>query len=183
MRALVLLAGILLMNSGCALWPSPAESMARTGSVEVIEAPAEGVWPLLAEVYAALGLDVTTSDAEAHVVASTRAHNVWAPWIGPQEAPYARCTGPRLLRSLAAVASSKPVPVSVPTGYIVVTVESELVPDETRTRLRTRVILSPVSLSGAAGHEEPYCVSTGRLESGIAEALRERLGMEGSAGA
>jgi hypothetical protein len=94
-------------------------------------------------------------------------------------APYARCMVPALNRTAMAGAGSRPstdnVPVSLPPGRVMLTVESVLVARDEGTGLRTRVILSPVSLRSPAGSEEPYCVSTGRLEARITEAVRSRL--------
>jgi hypothetical protein len=112
--------GLLLVASSCAL--RQADSPATTQTEEVIEAPPDAVWRVLPEVYATLGLEVTESDSQQQLIASTRALSVWGPLLGPPEAPHARCTLPALYRTLSALGGpgtpADRVPVTVPPGRV-----------------------------------------------------------------
>jgi hypothetical protein len=169
-----------LVLSGCAFLNGSTESPQLTSSPELIEAPAEEVWLALPAAYAALGLEITGADESTHLLTSTRAVNVWLPVIGPKQAPHARCVVPALIRTVSAVSgtrsvSSDHVPVRVPSGRLIMTLESRLLPHDEGTQVETRMILSAVSFAATARPEEPYCVSTGRLEAQIARGLRRHL--------
>lgn len=168
--ALVLLLGL----GGACAHPAPEAAPApRASEGSVLAASPDSLWRTLPAVYERLGLAVTTSDSADHRLASSEAVDLWAPVIGPLRAPYAKCAVPALTELVSAALASGPypnrLPVRVPPGRVMFTVETELSPADGGSRVATRVLASPITTGSSGG--APYCVSTGRLEARIAGAL------------
>jgi hypothetical protein len=177
-RTLVASLAVLLCG-GCVVFPRSHPFQTGPASARTVDASPDRVWEVLSEVYDELGLPAFEADASTYSFASMRAVNVWGPHLGPANNPYARCTVPTLYRTLGALSrpgvTANRVPVSLPSGRVVVKVETRLTGDPAGTRLETRVLLSPMRVWGSGGRDAPYCVSTGRLERQIANSVSRRV--------
>ena len=172
MRTLGLVVAVssALVVFGCAAatpWQDPDRAAV---SEEIVAAPLDAVWGALPRVYRLLGLQpIGEVDQDSHTLLITQRVVVRNSIVGPESAPLARCSGSATAERTR---SGGQLRFNTPSGAATLSVETSLVPAENGTRLRTALVVSGVAAGALPDSRAAFCVTTGRLESQIAEGIR-----------
>lgn len=127
----------------------------------VVAAPAERVWPLLAEVYRELGIPVTTADPAARMVGNPKF---------TARGRVGRVSMPELVDCGTEISGPRALTHRI-TFHIATTLEPA---DADQVTVQTTISASARSVDGSSGRPQP-CTTTGVLERQIVERLRGKL--------
>lgn len=165
----IVLLGVVAQGCSSAFpWsdPSPAQPIE-----EVLPADPGTVTQLLSRVHARLGLDarpVRTGETQA-MIATGRAE-VRRGSVGPDSAPYARCTVASRLEGRDD--DETDLDLRGPTGFATIELRTELEPVDEGTRLRSELSVTGTTSSSREMDGAALCTTTGRLETLLLDGVR-----------
>ena len=157
----------LPVGCGPNLWDDPEPAVVSDAQ---FDASVEEVWEALPQVYAYLGLlPASESDPRAHWVETVGVVVIRDGIVGPDNAPLARCSVPATGERTD---SATRLQFQSADGSGTISVRTRLADTGEGTRMRTDLTVSTDPMGYPPTGRTPNCITTGRVESEIAEGMR-----------